>query len=107
MRRAGCYRGRRARGPGWPLPAAPFAPPARHAATQRRRLLGWVVVGMLVLMFGSLALASLRAPVVSAAGNPLSLHGAGTAPGCTASTLDQTVGTQATACTIQSAAGGV
>jgi hypothetical protein len=44
-----------------------------------------------------------RAPLVTAAGNPLYLHGSATAPGCTPSTLDQTIGTRATACTIQSA----
>ena len=44
---------------------------------------------------------------MSAAGNPLYLHGTGTAPGCTASTVDQAVGTRSTACEIQSAAGGV
>jgi len=84
----------------WTPPAAPLVasrPPRRH-----RRWLGWVVVGVLALLFSGLAIASVRAPVVKAAGNPLYLHGTGTAPACTASTLDQTVGSQSPACEIQS-----
>ena len=65
------------------------------------------MVRVLALLFSGLAIASVRAPVVKAAGNPLYLHGTGTAPACTASTLDQTVGTQSPACQIQSSAGGV
>ena len=99
-------RGRRPAGRRWAPPASPLVTPPQHSATQGRRWLGWVVVGILVLMFGSLALASLGAPTVSAAGNPLYLHGTGTPPSCTASTVDQAVGTQTTACAIQSAAGG-
>jgi hypothetical protein len=56
----------------------------------------------LLASFGGLVWLASRAPVVTAAGNPLYLHGSGTAPGCTPSTLDQTIGTRATACTIQS-----
>ena len=99
-------RGRRPAGRRWAPPASPLVTPPQHSATQGRRWLGWVVVGILVLMFGSLALASLGAPTVSAAGNPLYLHGTGTPPSCTASTVDQAVGTQSTACAVQSAAGG-
>jgi 1,2-diacylglycerol 3-beta-glucosyltransferase len=90
----------------WMPPVMPATPPARVVAT-RRRWLGWVVVGVLLALFGSLAVASLRVPVVKAAGNPLYFHGAGVGPACTASTLDQNVGTQATPCAIQSSAGGV
>ena len=95
-------RGRRPANARWTPPAAPLAaspvrPPRRH-----RRWLGWVVVGVLALLFSGLAIASVRAPVVKAAGNPLYLHGTGTAPACTASTLDQTVGSQSPACEIQS-----
>jgi hypothetical protein len=61
-----------------------------------------LVVGALALLFGGLALASMRAPVVSAAGNPLYLHGGGTAPGCAATTLDQSIGTRTPSCEIQS-----
>jgi cellulose synthase/poly-beta-1,6-N-acetylglucosamine synthase-like glycosyltransferase len=70
-----------------------------------RRLLGWILAGVLVLVFCGLALASTRAPVVNAAGNPLYLHGTGAGPGCTASTADQNVGTQTTACQVQSGTG--
>jgi len=73
----------------------------------RRRWLGWLIVGLLGLMLGGLALASTHAPVVSAAGNPLYLHGTGTAPGCTASTIDQNPGSTNPGCQIQSEAGGV
>jgi hypothetical protein len=90
------------------------APPTTLIATRavrpvvaHRRWLGWLVVGMLGLLFGGLAIASTHAPVVSAAGNPLYLHGTGTAPGCTASTVDQSAGTRTTACEIQSSSGGV
>ena len=76
------------------------SPPARHG---RRRWLGWVVVGLLLTAFLGLALISSRAPVVEAAGNPLYLHGTGPGPTCTASTIDQNVGAQATPCQIQSA----
>jgi cellulose synthase/poly-beta-1,6-N-acetylglucosamine synthase-like glycosyltransferase len=90
-------------------PARPVAAPpvARSAGRSRSRWLGWAVAIALILAFGGLAWLSSRAPVVSAAGNPLYLHGSGTAPGCAASTLDQAIGTRVTACTIQSSAGGV
>jgi hypothetical protein len=44
---------------------------------------------------------------VRAAGNPLYLHGSGTAPGCVATNFDQAIGTRGAACQIQSASGGV
>ena len=97
---------RRRPAPGWAPPAKPLTQPPVHAAKARRRWLGWVVVGVLVVMFASLAIASVRAPVVSAAGNPLYLHGTGTAPGCVASMVDQAIGTRSTACAIQSVSGG-
>src|SRR4029077_9021410 len=39
--------------------------------------------------------------------NPLYLHGTGVLPGGTPSTMDPNIGTQATACAVQPAAGGV
>ncbi|HUZ85645.1 MAG TPA: glycosyltransferase family 2 protein [Candidatus Baltobacterales bacterium] len=96
-------------------PGGKIAPPPRQAKqpTGMRgvllpsRWLGWLLVGALIGAFGSLAWLGSRAPVVSAAGNPLYLHGTGTAPACVASTFDQTIGTRMTGCQIQSAAGGV
>jgi hypothetical protein len=83
--------------------ARSVAPPvARSQSFQPNRWLGWVVAIALIAAFGGLVWLSSRAPVVDAAGNPLYLHGSGTAPACAASTLDQAVGTRATACTIQS-----
>jgi hypothetical protein len=89
--------------------ATPIVGP-RRGAGRRNRWLGWGVAVTLLVAFGGLAWLSSRAPVVDAAGNPLYLHGSGTAPACVATTLDQTIGTRATApasCAIQSAAGGV
>lgn len=88
----------------WKSPTtAPAAPPvSRSLGRLRKRWAGWVVVGALLVSFGGMIWLASRAPVVTAAGNPLYLHGSGTAPGCTASTFDQTIGTRATACTIQS-----
>ena len=88
-------------------PVTPIVTRTVRRPAVSRRWLGWIVAGALVLLFGGLAVASTRAPVVSAAGNPLYLHGTGTVPGCTASTVDQNVGTQTTACQIQSTSGGV
>ncbi|TME67843.1 MAG: glycosyltransferase [Chloroflexi bacterium] len=86
---------------------APLASTVVRRPSVHRRWLGWLVAGMLALVFAGLAAASVRAPVVSAAGNPLYLHGSGVAPGCTATSVDQAIGTRTTACEIQSAPGGV
>ncbi len=88
-------------------PVIPIAAPAVQRVVTHRRWLGWLGVGLLVLLFGGLALASIHAPVVEAAGNPLYLHGTGTAPACTPSTIGQNVGTRATPCQIQSQTGGI
>jgi cellulose synthase/poly-beta-1,6-N-acetylglucosamine synthase-like glycosyltransferase len=79
----------------------------RRTAGVRGRWVGWAVVAALLVVFGGLAWLSSRAPVVDAAANPLYLHGSGTSPACAASTLDQTIGNRATACSIQSTAGGI
>jgi len=97
-------RGRRG-APRWTSATTPIAKPSPLRATPHKRWVGWFVIGLLVLLFGSLVAASMRAPTVSAAGNPLYLHGTGTAPGCVASTVDQAVGTRATACQVQSGGG--
>ncbi len=99
--------GGRGSSPRWAPSAAPIPRPSAVRASAHRRWLGWFAVGVLALIFAGLAAAAYRAPVVSAAGNPLYLHGSGTAPGCAATTVDQSIGTRGTACQIQSAAGGV
>ena len=88
-----------------PRPAPAAVPLPR--ITRRPRWLGWMAIGVIALIISALAIASTNAPTVSAAGNPLYLHGTGTAPGCVAGTVDPTVGTRGTACQIQSAAGGI
>jgi cellulose synthase/poly-beta-1,6-N-acetylglucosamine synthase-like glycosyltransferase len=93
--------------PRWTPPLAPGPRAQAVRATRRSRWLGWFAVAVLVLIFSSLVVASSRVPVVRAAGNPLYLHGSGSAPGCTATSVDQAVGTRGTACEIQSTAGGV
>ncbi|HYR50852.1 MAG TPA: glycosyltransferase family 2 protein [Candidatus Eisenbacteria bacterium] len=97
--------GPRARRLEWKSPATPAV--SRSISRLRNRWAGWAVALALLASFAGMVWLASRAPVVTAAGNPLYLHGSGTAPGCTPSTLDQTIGTQVTACTIQSAAGGV
>jgi cellulose synthase/poly-beta-1,6-N-acetylglucosamine synthase-like glycosyltransferase len=103
--------GPRARRLEWKTPSGPAAPPvARSTGRLRHRWVGWVVAVALLASFGGLAWLASRAPTVDAAGNPLYLHGSGTAPGCVATTLDQTIGTRPsvpTSCAIQSTAGGV
>ena len=84
-------RGRRG-APRWTSATTPIAKPSPLLATPHKRWVGWFVIGLLVLLFGSLVAASMRAPTVSAAGNPLYLHGTGTAPGCVASTVVQSGG---------------
>jgi len=54
--------GRRSGGRRWAPPTSPLVTPPLHSATLRRRWLGWAVVGVLALMFGALAFASMRAP---------------------------------------------
>jgi 1,2-diacylglycerol 3-beta-glucosyltransferase len=97
--------GPRARRLEWKSPAP--SPVSRSIGRLRNRWAGWVVVAALLLSFGGMVWLASRAPLVTAAGNPLYLHGSGTAPGCSAGTLDPTIGTRVTPCTIQSAAGGV
>jgi cellulose synthase/poly-beta-1,6-N-acetylglucosamine synthase-like glycosyltransferase len=100
-------RGRQTNDRRWTPPATPLAATPVRRVRAYRRWIGWAMVVVLALLFAGLALSSSRAPVVNAAGNPLFLHGTGTAPTCTASTLDQTAGNQSPACQIQSQAGGV
>jgi cellulose synthase/poly-beta-1,6-N-acetylglucosamine synthase-like glycosyltransferase len=69
----------------------------RRPVGGRRFWVGWFVALALLGAFGGLAWLSSRAPVVEAAGNPLYLHGSGTAPGCAATTIDQTAGTRTVA----------
>ena len=91
-----------------PLPGPAAAPiPLPRAARATNRRLGWLAPATLVLALALLAWRSTSAPVVSAAGSPLYLHGAGTAPACTPSTVDQSPGARTTPCQIQSSAGGV
>ena len=90
-------RGRSPAGHGWMPPITPARSPLRSVTTPRRWL-GWVVVGVLATMFASLAIASVRVPVVKAAGNPLYLHGTGTAPACAPGTMNATPGNRATPC---------
>jgi cellulose synthase/poly-beta-1,6-N-acetylglucosamine synthase-like glycosyltransferase len=69
----------------------------RRPVRGRHFWVGWFVALALLGTFGGLAWLSSRAPVVEAAGNPLYLHGSGTAPGCAATTIDQTAGTRTVA----------
>ncbi|HXL77387.1 MAG TPA: glycosyltransferase [Candidatus Eisenbacteria bacterium] len=79
--------------------------PTTHAqARPSNQLIGWIVATGLLLAFGLLAWGSTRVPIVQAAGNPLYLHGGGL---CATPTLDQTEGSMATPCSIQSTSGGV
>ena len=82
---------------------------AASGGLRSARWIGWLVASALLLAFGALALSSAKVQTVHAAVSPLYLHGTGAAP-CTASTMDQTVGTRtpaANVCSIQSTAGGV
>jgi cellulose synthase/poly-beta-1,6-N-acetylglucosamine synthase-like glycosyltransferase len=103
------WSGRRGNGSRQWVPATrPATLPIQPArGRSRHRWAGWVVAGLLIVAFGGLAWLGSRAVVVDAAGNPLYLHGTGTAPACTASTVDQSIGAQATPCVIQSASGGI
>ena len=84
-------------------PFSPGPPTAQIRASRPidpHRRLGWLVVGAIVLAVGALVWGSASVPVVQSAGNPLYLHGTGVSPGCTPSTMDQVVGTRATACSV-------
>ncbi|HET7467487.1 MAG TPA: glycosyltransferase family 2 protein [Candidatus Dormibacteraeota bacterium] len=85
-----------------PVPPAPV----NWISPAPRRRTGWIVAAGMAVAIAALVWGSTRAPVSQAAGNPLYLHGSGTAP-CAASTVDQTAGTRTTACSIQSQSGGV
>ena len=88
-----------------PVSVAPKGTPAAHARSRiPSRWIGWIVAGSLLLAFVALAWGATRVPVVQAAGNPLYLHGG---PACTAPAMDQSVGTQAAPCAIQSSSGGL
>jgi cellulose synthase/poly-beta-1,6-N-acetylglucosamine synthase-like glycosyltransferase len=76
------------------------AAPPRPVAPHRR--FGWLVLGSILLVVGTLLWGSARVPVVESAGNPLYLHGTGVSPGCTSSTMDQVVGARATPCSVTS-----
>jgi 1,2-diacylglycerol 3-beta-glucosyltransferase len=98
--------GPRARGyAGKPLAAVATPQPTRGPARRHRQTAGWVLAGALVLTLGALAWGSLTAPLVSAAGNPLYLHGTGTAPGCAPASMSPTVGSRAPGCTLNDAIG--
>jgi cellulose synthase/poly-beta-1,6-N-acetylglucosamine synthase-like glycosyltransferase len=80
-------------------PTAPVrAVPIRAAHAHRR--LGWVVLGAIALAVSALVWGSASVPVVESAGNPLYLHGSGVSPGCAPSTMDQAIGSRATACSV-------
>ena len=85
-------------------PAAPSGPSAAQIGGRRKRkLLGWAVVGGLVLIFGGLAWATTTASLVEAAGNPLYLHGTGPAPGCAPGAMNPTIGARTPPCLINDA----
>jgi len=68
---------------------------------RRNRWVGWTVAVAILATFGGLGWLASRVPVVDAAGNPLYLHGSGTAPGCVPTTLNPSIGNRATACALQ------
>src|ERR1700687_2936725 len=85
----------------------PGAPVVRAAGRRPGRWVGWTVaVAVLVAYAGNSLLAS-HAPVVSAAGSPLYLHGTGTAPGCAPATMNPTAGARAITCHLGGGAIGV
>src|SRR5256885_3787452 len=87
--------------------AGPNVSHLRVELAPRKQRVGWVVAFALLVAVVALGWAATKAPVSEAAGNPLYLHGGGVAPNCTAGTLDQTTGTKAPPCSIQSTSGGV
>jgi 1,2-diacylglycerol 3-beta-glucosyltransferase len=84
-------------------PAAPAPAPivARRVDRRRNRWVGWTVAIAMAATFGGLGWLAARVPVVEAAGNPLYLHGSGTAPGCAPTSLNQSIGTRAPSCALQ------
>jgi hypothetical protein len=92
-------RGGRVMTPRWTPPATPAGSPV-HRMRTHRRWIGWTVVAVLATLFAGLAFASIHAPVVSAAGNPLYLHGAGGSPACVPSSMDRTVGGRVVPCSV-------
>src|SRR5260370_709609 len=89
---------------GYARKPVPITPTTHARARPSNRWIGWIVATGLLLAFGALAWGSTRVPIVQAAGNPLYLHGGAL---CTAPSLDQTTGSMATPCSIQSTSGGV
>ncbi len=87
--------------------AGPNVSHIRVELPARKQRVGWVVAFALVVAVVALGWAATKAPVSEAAGNPLYLHGGGTAPNCTGGTIDQTTGTKSPPCSIQSTSGGV
>jgi glycosyltransferase involved in cell wall biosynthesis len=86
-------------GKGHRPPLNPPGPSASQSQTARHnKWLGWAVVGGVVLIFGGLAWGASKAPTVEAAGNPLYLHGTGTAPACAPGSMSQTAGARAPVC---------
>ena len=70
----------------------------RTTGRPRNRWVGWSVAIAMLMCFGGVGWLSTRTPIVEAAGNPLYLHGTGTAPGCTPGTMNQTVGGRVSRC---------
>jgi 1,2-diacylglycerol 3-beta-glucosyltransferase len=81
-----------------PADSAPAPIVQRRTGRSRNRWIGWTVAIAMLATFGGLLWIASGAPVVEAAGNPLYLHGTGTAPGCTPGTMTQTAGSRNPAC---------
>jgi cellulose synthase/poly-beta-1,6-N-acetylglucosamine synthase-like glycosyltransferase len=86
-----------------PFAAVAVPPNRRGRAGGRSPRVGWVLAGALVLALAALAWGSMSAPEVSAAGNPLYLHGTGTAPACTPGSMSATPGARTPGCTFNDA----
>ena len=89
-----------------PVRVTRAAPPQAHS-TALGRWVGWTVATSLVTALIGLSVLSTHVSVVQAAGNPLYLHGTGTAPGCTPATMNQTVGARVAPCHLGGGAIGV
>jgi len=85
----------------------PGAPVVRATGRRPGRWVGWTVAVALLAAFAGTALLASHAPVVSAAGSPLYLHGTGTAPGCAPATMNPTAGARAITCHLGGGAIGV